>query len=76
MAGVDAGARCVAIEHDGHPASVQDVPVDERNLVNQGSLLSPTRGGPAVIYGFFHPGARGPHRRQLAEDLAGPGRQE
>ncbi|HEY2518870.1 MAG TPA: hypothetical protein VGJ19_02070 [Streptosporangiaceae bacterium] len=49
-----AGARCVAVEHDGHPASVQDVQVDERNLVNQGSLLSSARGGPAVIYGRAH----------------------
>ncbi len=34
-------------------ATGQDVPVDERRLVNQGSLLV-SRGGPGAIYGRAH----------------------
>ncbi len=49
-----AGAHCVAVEHDGHPASIQDVTVDEHNLVSQGSLLVSGRGAPGVIYGRAH----------------------
>jgi hypothetical protein len=49
-----AGARCVAVEHDGHSAAVQDVEVDQRNLVSQGSWLLSGRGAPGVIYGRAH----------------------
>jgi hypothetical protein len=49
-----AGANCVAIDHDGHSAVVKDVPVDERNLVSQGSMLTSRRGGLGVIYGRAH----------------------
>ena len=49
-----AGANCVAIAHDGHSAVVKDLPVDERNLVSQGSLLTSTRGGLGAIYGRAH----------------------
>ncbi|HEY6501680.1 MAG TPA: hypothetical protein VIZ20_19785 [Streptosporangiaceae bacterium] len=49
-----AGARCVAVEHDGDTATVQDVAVDEHNLVSQGSWLLSARGAPAVIYGRAH----------------------
>jgi hypothetical protein len=49
-----AGANCVAIAHGGHSAVVKDVSVDERNLVNQGSLMPLPRGGPAVVYGRAH----------------------
>lgn len=49
-----AGANCVAIVHDGHPAVVKDVSVDERNLVSQGSMLTSTRGGLGAIYGRAH----------------------
>ena len=48
-----AGAHCVGIEHDGRMSVVQDVPVDEERLVNQGSSLI-SRGGPGVIYGRAH----------------------
>jgi hypothetical protein len=49
-----AGANCVAIAHDGHSAVVKDLPVDERNLVSQGSLLTSTRGGLGATYGRAH----------------------
>ncbi|HEX4254656.1 MAG TPA: hypothetical protein VH089_06190 [Streptosporangiaceae bacterium] len=49
-----AGAHCVAVEHDGHSAMIQDVEVDERNLVSQGSWLLSGRGAPGVVYGRAH----------------------
>ncbi len=49
-----AGANCVAIAHDGHPAVVKDVSVDERTLVSQGSMLTSTGGGLGVVYGRAH----------------------
>lgn len=48
-----AGRKVVALSSNGQTASVSDVPVDERNLVSQGSWLS-SRSGVAAVYGRAH----------------------
>ena len=49
-----AGARCVAVEHEGHPSVIKDVVVNGDRLVSQGSMMPSRRGSPAVIYGRAH----------------------